>query len=366
MVVASRSTRQAIVLAYEKCPVYAKVAKRFNVDWRVVKGWVCRFKEMGNLDVEAGSGRKPKLSRAAASKAVQLLLSGEFDNCHQVAVELHQQGLTSTVVHGSTLARHAKAQAAAEGSPIVAKAGKPVKALSPQNAVQRLAFCNANKRRNWGTVMITDRKKFLFTYPGSSVRQVQWLKKGQQRTAYRPNNPMVVNMYAGITKYGVTKAHLVTGTSKHKTNYMNMKGQPARNITSAEYEDVLTRTLLPEGKRLFSSAGISKWVLQQDNDPTHRRATSKVLQAWNSSNKGQVDLLAAWPPNSPDLSPIENAWAYVQRKVNAAGCHNFEEFQQTLLREWSELPRSLIDSLMRSMPSRCAECIAKGGLKTHY
>ena len=56
--------------------------------------------------------------------------------------------------------------------------------------------------------MITDRKKFLFSFPGTSVKRVQWLKKGEQRQAYRPNNPMVVNMYAGITKHGVTKAQV--------------------------------------------------------------------------------------------------------------------------------------------------------------
>jgi hypothetical protein len=64
---------------------------------------------------------------------------------------------------------------------------------------------------------------------------------------------MCVNMYAGITCYGVTKAHLVTGTSKITTNFNNQKGQTSRNITSKEYREVLTRTLLPEGHRLLHS-----------------------------------------------------------------------------------------------------------------
>jgi hypothetical protein len=164
--------------------------------------------------------------------------------------------------------------------------------------------------------MITDRKKFLFSFPGTSVKRVQWLKKVEQRQAYRPNNPMVVNMYAGITKHGVTKAHLVTGTSKLKTIYKNKKGQPSRNITSAEYEDVVTNTLLPEGARIFAAAGLSGWILQQDNDPTHKGASARALKAWNGERKASIEPLKNWPPNSPDLSPIENAWAHVQATVN--------------------------------------------------
>ena len=71
--------------------------------------------------------------------------------------------------------------------------------------------------------MITDRKKFHFKYPGCRVKRVQWVRRGEQRTADRPNNPMCVNMYAGITCYGVTKAHLVTGTSKMTTNFKNQE-----------------------------------------------------------------------------------------------------------------------------------------------
>ena len=91
--------------------------------------------------------------------------------------------------------------------------------------------------------MITDRKKFFFRYPGSVVKRVEWLRKGERRIASRPNNSQAVNMYAGITKHGVTKPHLVTGTSKMATTFKNMKGIAARNITSQEYETVCLETL---------------------------------------------------------------------------------------------------------------------------
>ena len=306
------------------------------------------------------------MSEAASRKAVELLLSREFDNCTQVAVKLQKLGLIRQVVHATIFSRHAKAQATADRTPILAKTGKPGKALTAKNQAERLAFCKANMRRNWGNVMITDRKKFLFSFPGTSVKRVQWLRKGEQRHAYRPNNPMVINMYAGITKHGVTKAHLVTGTSKLKTAYKNMKGQASRNIASAEYEDVVTKALLPEGARLFASARVSGWILQQDYEPTHKRASARALQAWDSIRRGSIHILESWPPNSPDLSPIENAWAHVQATVNAAGCKDFEEFRAILLKAWRSLDISVVKGPVSSLPARLKACADKEGGKTRF
>ena len=61
--------------------------------------------------------------------------------------------------------------------------------------------------------------------------EVAWVKVGSQRVAPRVNRAMVVNMYEGITRFGVTKPHLVVGTSKHKSIYFNKKGQTSKNIT---------------------------------------------------------------------------------------------------------------------------------------
>jgi len=47
----------------------------------------------------------------------------------------------------------------------------------------------------------------------------------------------------GINKWGVSKVHKVTGSSGMQSEFKNKKGQPARNITSAEYAHVLKKTL---------------------------------------------------------------------------------------------------------------------------
>jgi Helix-turn-helix domain/DDE superfamily endonuclease len=362
----NEATRYAIIAQYQKNPNYSDVGRELGLDPRTVAKWIKRNEKEGNPVEYTSSGRPRAISVAAARAGKDHLLSKGFDNLHQVALKLRSDGLAPRVVHATTLSRRVKAQARVDEDPIQVKTGKPDKDLTPKNKGQRLEFSLANKKRNWSYVMITDRKKSMFSYPGSVVRRAEWVRKGERRVANRPNKPQVCNMYAGITKWGVTKPHFVTGTSKLATMYKNQKGQPARNITCAEYKDVLSQTLLPEGRRLFNQQGISGWVLQQDNDPTHKRSAHEQLKLWNCGGRGGVELLKNWPPNSPDLSPIENAWGHVQATVNAAGCSTFEDFKRTLEKAWTGLDHKYLKKLMNSMPSRLEACVKKGGDKTDY
>ncbi len=94
----------------------------------------------------------------------------------------------------------------------------------------------------------------------------------------------------------------MSGTSKHRIYgnkvFRNLKGQTAKNITSEEYKEVVSKTLLPEGRRLFTQgAGVSTWTIMQDNDPSHKIAVSNS----NESMQG-ASLIESWPPNSPPES----------------------------------------------------------------
>lgn len=53
----------------------------------------------------------------------------------------------------------------------------------------------------------------------------------------------------------------MTGTTNHKpkTIYTNKRNVKSRNITTAEYKDVVTECLLPKGTRQFGEMGIDGW-----------------------------------------------------------------------------------------------------------
>jgi hypothetical protein len=236
---------------------------------------------------------------------LELLLDGTQSTADQVASQLRSEGFTKTAVHKSTVIRSARSVAERRGTRLRSVSTFPTKRLNQATKEKRLKFAKENITRRWDNCMFTDRKKFNFSFPGVPVKDREWLLSGQQRQAGKVNHASVVNIYAGITRWGVTKCHIVAGTSKHKSVFKNKKGDPSKNITSAEYKEVVQNTFLPEGKRLFSTQGIATWVLQQDNDPTHKVA-SEVVREWNSKHASSIILLPNWPPSSPDLSPIDN------------------------------------------------------------
>ncbi|PHH69681.1 hypothetical protein CDD80_6567 [Ophiocordyceps camponoti-rufipedis] len=109
-------------------------------------------------------------------------------------------------------------------------------------------------------------------------------------------------------------------------------------------------------------------IFQQDNAPVHQSA---LVQTWLREFALENGVqLRDWPPYSPDLNPIENAWKIVKDKVVANhpdllmyGCNN--EAKQRLceaaVEEWEAIEDGVLEKLVESMPRRCAAVVAAGG-----
>jgi hypothetical protein len=341
-----------------------KVANNHGLSLYAVQSWWRSFKQSGHVNCKPRPGARPTLTGGASKLAVQLLTTSHTTS--QAAAALFSSGETEHLVHRTTLARHAKRQAIKEGCPIRAVRGKPQKQLTHLNREQRLAFALACKRVNFKTVMFTDRKKFLFKYPGTAVRPCRWVKKGQASTAMQPNHPQAYNVYGGITAFGTIKLRPVSGTSGLRNDYKNKKGNPSKNIGSMEYQDVVLYSLLPDGTKLFRAHGVTAWTLQQDNDPSHKKAAATALVEFKAKKKVAVKLLKGWPGNSPDLSPIENLWSIIQSRVDARGCKTFAEFKAAVDWEWEHVDKKLLQRLFKSIKARLEACKLNGGERTGY
>jgi hypothetical protein len=124
---------------------------------------------------------------------------------------------------------------------------------------------------------------------------------------------------------------------------------------SFEYLDILQTYLVPQVDEWFGS---NPCVFQQDNAPCH-----KSERVTNFLAHKPFDVME-WPPYSPDMSPIENLWAIIKRKVHTSVVISKEELIARIWIIWKEDPsiQSACRALIEGMPRRVDACIrAKGG-----
>jgi len=80
------------------------------------------------------------------------------------------------------------------------------------------------------------------------------------------------------------------------------------NLTAVQYVDILNHGLVPLYDH-YENRRHTFLYFQQDNDPKH---TSRLAKEWFRTNEITV---FPWPAKSPDVSPIENGWAQLKRKI---------------------------------------------------
>ena len=117
-------------------------------------------------------------------------------------------------------------------------------------------------------------------------------------------------------------------------------------------EDELQLSLQHWGKK------IEEEVFQQNNDPKH---TSQKAKNWFNDHSFEVMV---WPPQSPDLNPIEHLWGILKRKLAAypEAPQGMEELWQRVQVEWEKIGVEECRKLIESMPARVKAVLkAKGG-----
>lgn len=161
--------------------------------------------------------------------------------------------------------------------------------------------------------------------------------------------------------------HHIQGTYKHGGGSLmlwgcmtwNGTGQACKidgTLDSTLYCEILSDNLL--GTAEYYQMDRDFFVFQQDNDPKH---TSRQAKEWFSHHNVTV---MDWPPQSPDMNPIEHLWYALKQRLLAyeeppKGIHDLWERIQD---EWLKIPVETCQKLISSMPSRIQALLkAKGG-----
>ena len=99
-------------------------------------------------------------------------------------------------------------------------------------------------------------------------------------------------------------------------------------------------------------------ILQQDNAWPH---VARVCQDFLANNN--IAPLA-WPPYSPDLTPIEHMWDELDRRVRKRRNPpaTLAQLRNALIDEWNNIPMRTVNALVNSIQRRIrAATTARGG-----
>lgn len=127
-------------------------------------------------------------------------------------------------------------------------------------------------------------------------------------------------------------------------------------MVKEDYKKILEENVLESGKRLVKS----RFIFQQDNDPKHK---SKLCTNYLQTLERQKKLIVMnWPPQSPDLNPIELLWEELDRAVRKSQPTSLRDLWKILKTEWTNLQSTTLNKLILRMPRLCKAVIkSKGG-----
>ena len=155
-------------------------------------------------------------------------------------------------------------------------------------------------------------------------RKQRWKPEIEQRRENAtPKFEQSIMIAGGICKYGLSNLIFCSG-NQNNFSYKQFLLFMKEDMEKIQKENNLQDPL----------------IFQQDNAACHTSYDSKsIIEIL--FNKNTIE----WPPNSPDLSPIENVWAILKEKLSKRKIKNLDELRDNILDIWIKFPNSLCQKL---------------------
>jgi hypothetical protein len=230
----------------------------------------------------------------------------------------------------------------------VIKMSTSAKFISEQNKSKRYAFALNHKEwtiKKWGEILFSDESYLFGKKQGKKLCRVL---EGESKEDEKLFDSLEDEKYKILVWGCISAEGVVDLVWVHES------------IDQKIYEEEILENHVKDFKFLDYEG-----VFQQDNAPPYR--TNKTKQWFNKNN---IKLLE-WPPQSPDLSPIENVWAflkdYLWKIKKKQGIFSKHEVWTNSQDAWfSPKCQELISKCYESLPKRMELIIEKKGDKIHY
>jgi hypothetical protein len=127
-------------------------------------------------------------------------------------------------------------------------------------------------------------------------------------------------------------------------------------MDSKIYHSIMQNQLVPSIRDIFQG---DDFVYMEDNDPKH---TSHLCRNYlrTLADRHHFEIMD-WPPQSPDLNPIELLWDHMKREV-CKRCPTSADHLWDICQEvWSQIKPEVMDRLINRMPFICKMLVKNHG-----
>ena len=137
--------------------------------------------------------------------------------------------------------------------------------------------------------------------------------------------------------------------------------------------NILDKLVKPAFQRNVTDGNITQVKLFNDNDlgvfqlDGARCHTSATTTKWLDDNIPSYIKPKDWPPNSPDLSPIENLWSILSLSVyRDPEPTNVVQLKRRLQQAWRLVKVETLQTSIKSTPDRIRTVIKQKGNTVKY
>jgi len=221
--------------------------------------------------------------------------------------------------------------------------------LSETAKAKRLARCNllvcSLKHTAAGRIKFFSDEKIFTVDAKVNRRNDRWL-------AHDPEDVPVV----ARTKFPAS-VHVLSVVSSEDDIMPPHFFKKRETITKEVYVEILRTTV----KSWMEDVAAGRpYIFQQDGAPAH---TSHLVQNWLSDNIDMFWSKDFWPPNSPDLNPLDYyVWGVVERDSNKARHPNVASLQAAIEAAFIKMDRAQLQTACSRFRNRIEAVIeAQGG-----
>lgn len=225
-----------------------------------------------------------------------------------------------------------------------------------------LSKANRKKRRDWAKKYSEKDLEFWKNVIWSDESRFCLVSDKPQRCLRMPHERLNKDCIQTTVKFGGGGV-MVWGCFSY--NGVGELFWAKESINTDYYLKIMRSALIPSIKKLHPDG---QYIYQQDNAPCHvsHKAKNWFQNRTENRKKAPIPIMDDWPPQSPDMNPIEHIWDYIGRKIQKETFSNQEALFTRIKQIWDNLDEEYVHHLVLGMPDRVQELRSKRGGATRY